>query len=246
MSEQPGPAGQWQGDAQAQLDEPAPAFDEDPSPAALVALARVNLMPPAYAQRAAVRRAKIGAVITILTAALVVVLLFLVSWQQATSAQEELDQATFERTLAQAEMSRYAEVPRVFIAVQDAEQQLQLAMGNEVRWSFFLNDLALTMPAGVSLDTLNLTVIGPGQQPSMAADGSAEVLGTLTVNGKALAYNKVANWLDSLAKMDTVADPYVADLATTKEEDTEVVGFNSTGEITTDMLSGRYLEKETP
>ena len=38
-------------------------------------------------------------------------------------------------------------------------------MGNEVRWSFFLNDLALTMPRGVSLETLAVTSPEPGATP---------------------------------------------------------------------------------
>ena len=186
-----------------------------PSPSALVVLARVNLMPASYARKAAVRRARIAAMMAMAGAALVSALLFLVSWQGATAAQERLDQATFERAMAQTEVARYADVPRVFDAVNSAEEQLALAMGNEVRWSFFLNDLALTMPSGVSLDTLDLTVIGPGQVPSDTGDGQPGAkVGTLTVSGKTLTYNSVANWLDSLAKMDTVADPYVAGLAT--------------------------------
>ncbi|MGB7981530.1 MAG: PilN domain-containing protein [Candidatus Nanopelagicales bacterium] len=225
-----------------------PSLDtEVPSPTALVVLARVNLMPAAYARRAAVRRARVGAVVTLSGAALVSGLLFLVSWQGATSAQERLDQATFERAMAQKDVSRYSDVPRIFDAVGSAQAQLALAMGNEVRWSFFLNDLALTMPAGVSLETLDLTAVGPGQVPTDTGDGQLGAkLGTLTVTGKALAYNNVANWLDSLAKMDTVADPYVAGLAAVKEESTKVVTFSSTGDITTDTLSGRFSEGAQP
>ncbi len=61
----------------------------------------------------------------------------------------------------------------VFAAVAAAQAQLQLAMGNEVRWSFFLNDLALTMPSGVSLDTLALTSPPPGAPTQATAPSSA-------------------------------------------------------------------------
>ncbi len=83
----------------------APALDEAPIPSRLVALARVNLMPNSYARRAAVRRAKVWAIAALLGALLVAALMFLVSWQKATSAQERLDQATFQRTLLQTEAS---------------------------------------------------------------------------------------------------------------------------------------------
>lgn len=244
MSEQPAVGGG--APVEAPVQAPVQEESEIVSPAALVALARVNLMPPTFARRAQVRRARVMAIIAIVVATLVAALAFLVSWQRTVAAEEELAQATFARTLVQSEVARYADVPLVFDAVNAAERQLQLAMGNEVRWSFFLNDLALTMPAGVSLDSLELTVIGPGQEPTMAGDGSGQAVGGLTVTGKALSFGKVANWLDSLAKMKTVADPYVSGLATTTEEATEVVGFNSTGEITIRTLSGRYTQEETP
>ena len=79
-------------------DQAPPTPVEVPIPSRLVALARVNLMPNSYARRAAVRRAKVAAVAALVCALLVAALLFLVSWQKATSAQERLDQATFERT----------------------------------------------------------------------------------------------------------------------------------------------------
>lgn len=230
-----------------EAEAPAPVLDEAPTPSALVALARVNLMPNSYARRAAVRRAKIAAVAALVGALLVASLLFLVSWQKATSAQERLDQATFERTLLQSEASRYSGVPRVFEAVNGAQGQLVVAMGNEVRWSFFLNDLALTMPAGVSLDSLDATVIGPGQPTETTSDGQVgSKVGNLSVSAKALTFNRVANWLDSLAKMDTVADPYVSGLAAGDEEGTKIVTFSSTADITTETLSGRYTQEETP
>ena len=230
-----------------EAEAPGPISDEAPIPSRLVALARVNLMPNSYARRAAVRRAKVWAIAALLGALLVAALLFIVSWQKATSAQERLDQATFQRTILQTEASRYSGVPRVFEAVNSAQGQLVVAMGNEVRWSFFLNDLALTMPAGVSLDSLDATVIGPGQATETTGDGQVGAkVGNLSVDGKALTYNSVANWLDSLAKMDTVADPYVSGLAAAEQEGTDIVSFSSTGDITTETLSGRYTQEETP
>jgi hypothetical protein len=178
--------------------------------------------------------------------------------QKEALAQESLDAAMAERTLLQVEAARYADVPKVFAAVSDAQEQLQLAMGNEVRWSFFLNDLALTMPRGVSLDTLALTSPAPGAPTQAAAASSVGAstpaeptsgvgvpgLGTMNVSAKALTYNSVANWLDSLAKLPTIADPYVASIAAADEEGTKVVTFSSDGTLTTEALSKRYQAKE--
>jgi Tfp pilus assembly protein PilN len=158
----------------------------------------------------------------------------------------------------QAEALKYSDVPRVFAAVADAQGQLELAMGNEVRWSFFLNDLALTMPSGVSLDTLALTSPAPGAPTMATAPSSVGAstaaaptsgagmpgLGTMTVSAKAFNYNTVANWLDSLAKLPTIADPYVGSISAGTEEGTKIVTFNSTGNVTQEALSQRYTAKE--
>ncbi len=111
------------------------------------------------------KRAKVFAASAVVVALLLGLLGWLVAWQKQTAAQEALDAATAQRAVLQAEAVKYSDVPRVFAAVADAQAQLELAMGNEVRWSFFLNDLALTMPSGVSLETLAADVArarGPG------------------------------------------------------------------------------------
>jgi Tfp pilus assembly protein PilN len=204
------------------------------------------------------KNAKIFAAAAVVVALLLALLGWMIAWQKETAAQEALDAATAERTLLTAEVAQYSEVPKVFSAVADAQAQLRLAMGNEVRWSFFLNDLALTMPSGVSLDTLAVTSPAPGAPtqataPSSAGASSASEptsgagvpgLGTMNVSAKAFTYNSVANWLDSLAKLPTVADPYVGSISAGTEEGTKIVTFTSTGNVTAEALSNRYLNQE--
>lgn len=242
------------------LDDTVPGdviIEEAPSAEPVTVLAAVNLLPRAYARRAEVRRAKMFALTAVLLALLIGLLGWMIAWQKESTAQEALDVATAERSRLQVEANRYAEVPRVFAAVADAQAQLELAMGNEVRWSFFLNDLALSMPRGVSLETLALTSPGPGESQQAVAPSAASAatagartsgvgmpgLGTLEVSAKALSYNDVANWLDSVAKLPTVADPYVGGITAGKEYTTKIVTYTSSGTITTDALSGRYETK---
>ena len=221
-------------------------------------LAAVNLLPRTYALRAAVTRAKVFAAGAVMVALLLALLGWLVASQRRSAAQEALDAATAQRAVLQAEAVKYSDVPRVFAAVADAQGQLQLAMGNEVRWSFFLNDLALTMPSGVSLDSLTLTSPGPGAPVQAGAPSSVgaaaagattsgagvPALGTMTVSAKAFTYNTVANWLDSLAKLPTLADPYVGGISASTEEGTKIVTFTSDSSVTSEALSKRYTAQE--
>jgi Tfp pilus assembly protein PilN len=231
--------------------------EELPS-APVTVLAAVNLLPGTYARRAAVKRAKVFAAVCVLLALLVSALAYLVAHQKEVAAQAELEAATAERAALQAEAAKYSDVPRVFATVAAAEKQLELAMGNEVRWSFFLNDLALTMPSGVALDTLSLTSPGPGAPAQATAPASAATagsgngssgagvpgIGTMSVAARALTYNTVANWLDSLAKLPTLSDPYVGSISAATEEGTKIVTYTSTANVTPEALSGRYVAEE--
>ena len=227
--------------------------EEVPTSAPVIVLAAVNLLPRTYAERAAVKRAKVFAVVCVLVALLISLLGWLVAHQKEVAAQESLDAATAERALLQAEAVKYSEVPKVFATVAAAEKQLELAMANEVRWSFFLNDLALTMPSGVSLDTLQVNSPAPGASTTVTAPSATRApagsgasgagmpgIGTMTVSAKAFTYNTVANWLDSLAKLPTLADPYVGSISAGAEEGTDIVTYNSTASITPDAMSRRY------
>jgi Tfp pilus assembly protein PilN len=232
--------------------------EEVPTSAQVTILASVNLLPSTYAKRAAVKRAKVFALGAVLVALLITLLAWMVAHQKETSAQEALDAATAERAALQAEAAKYSDVPRVFATVAAAEEQLQLAMGNEVRWSFFLNDLALTIPSGVALETLQVTSPAPGAVAAAAAPSSASAsamaagstgagvpgIGTMSVSAKAFTYNTVANWLDSLAKLPTMADPYVGSISAATEEGQKIVTYSSTATLTTEALSQRYTAEE--
>jgi hypothetical protein len=66
----------------------------------------------------------------------------------------------------------------------------------------------------------------------------------MNVSAKAFTYNTVANWLDSLAKLPTIADPYVGSISAGTEEGTKIVTYSSTGNITVEALSKRYMDEE--
>jgi Tfp pilus assembly protein PilN len=203
---------------------------------------QVNLMPARFALAMKRRAAKMTALASVIAAALLLMLGWLITNQQRAAAQEELDFATSEVTALHSSAQQYADVPKVFAAVADAQLQLRTAMGNEVRWSFFLNDLALTMPTGVSLDSLDATAVLPGEPTGAEGSGAGQV-GALSVSAKALTFNHVANWLDSLAKLPTLADPEALSLIAVDEQGQPLVGFSSGARVTDEALSGRYTQE---
>jgi Tfp pilus assembly protein PilN len=236
---------------------PAAAAVEEPlTTTAAFVVPQVNLLPASFAQAARIRRARFTAAATVVTALLLVLLGWLIGLQQRSGAQEQLDIALSEHAVLQVKASEFADVPKVFAEVADAQLQLRTAMGNEVRWSFFLNDVALRMPSGVSLDSLTATAALPGESATNAADPAAATgeaygggtVGSLNVSAKALSYNHVANWLDALAKLPTLASPEALSLNAVDEEGRTLIGFESAAVVTTDALSNRYTQEggQTP
>jgi type IV pilus assembly protein PilN len=216
-------------------------------------LPRVNLLPPEVAQAAQFRRLQV--LLGLLVAATVagIGMLYLVASGQVSSAQSDLDAAQAENASLKAEVATYADIPRVQADLARYEADLTVAMGPEVRWSFYLNDLSLSIPSSVRLTSMN--VVQP--VPSQAAGATATVPGTppvtsplgtpgiatITFEGKATSYDAVASWLQMLAKQKGYTDPTVTEVA--KDVGTTTAGnvftFSSSVTVTEKALSGRYL-----
>jgi Tfp pilus assembly protein PilN len=139
-------------------------------------------------------------------------------------------------------------VPLVYAQVDAAEAQLSQAMGKEIRWSFFLNDLSLKTPNKVWLTEMTVTQVDPSQSVAAAATTAGGTyltpgIGSVQFRGHASAHNDVAAWLDALAKQKGYAQPYFTNSTKEKIGDTPAVSFDSKVSITEDALSKRYTQK---
>jgi Tfp pilus assembly protein PilN len=238
-----------------------------PVPASAAAFPRVNLIPEVIAEEVRVRRARLVAAGAVAASVVAVGGLYLMAANDVTAAQEELDLATARSAVLATEAAQYAEVPAVRASVESAKTQQYQAMGGEVRFSFLLNDLALTMPRGSSLTAFRATI--SGEAPEMATGAAAAAgqetaagvssvlgnpgLGTINYEGEARAYGDVASFLDSLAKQKKLIDPYfsAAVLNDTEEAASGATAppatgytFVATSTVSDAALSHRYDLKE--
>jgi Tfp pilus assembly protein PilN len=212
------------------------------------ALARVNLLPPEIEQGRRFRRTQLGLGAGVVASLGVVAVLFLAANSQVTTAEEELADSKRETVQLEARTAEYSQVPLVYSQVEAARAQLELAMGKEIRWSFFLNDLSLKTPNRVWLDTMTVTASeAVAAAPVPAAGPGANYIdsgiGNIAFTGHGMKHNDVAAWLVSLSKQKGYSQPYFTD--STKEEiaEREVVKFTSQVTITEDALSKRYVQK---
>jgi Tfp pilus assembly protein PilN len=212
---------------------------------------RVNLLPPEIADAARFRRLQFQLGGVVLASVGVVGLLFVVASGQVAGAQEGLDQATADTALVQQQVVQLAEVPKVYGQVAAAETQLSTAMGPEVRWSNYLTDLSLTVPADIGLTSLTIKQAAEpaaGAQPN-PANSAASVLGTpgiatLSFEGQAVDQDDVAAFLDALAKQKYTVDPYFTNATRSDDSNSgqEVVAFSATATVDEAARSGRYTK----
>jgi Tfp pilus assembly protein PilN len=137
----------------------------------------------------------------------------------------------------------------VYAAVDAKEAQLSLAMGKEIRWSYFLNDLSLITPGKVWLEQLTVTeAVDPAPVAAVVPAPGAPAatpggIGTVTVKGFGFQHNDVAAWLRALAGQKGLSNPYF----TVSEQPVygvdEQIRFDSQAVLTDEALSDRYTDK---
>ena len=204
----------------------------------LPVLPRVNLLPPEIAETARFRRITYGLGGGLLCAVGVVALLFVAASSAVSEAGTEVETATAQNTALQAETARFADVQAVYGRAAAAQAMLTTAMGEEVRYSQYLNDLSLTVPENVWVKNVTFA-----QVPAPAVAGSTTPgIGTVTFTGVGFKHDDVAVWLDSLAKQKGYVNPYFTTSTRALLGNRKIVNFTSTVTMTSEALSGRYTK----
>jgi Tfp pilus assembly protein PilN len=214
------------------------------------AFPRVNLMPAIVAAEARAHRAKMLLVVGTVASVVVVGGLYVLAAGTVAESQERLDAAQATSARLATEKAKYSDVPKVEAEVAGAVAQQYTALGGEVRWSFLLNNLALTLPSGTSLVSLNGSVsdVPPDPGAGGTAGGSNQVqsvmanpgIGSISYQGEAVGYAQVANFLDSQAKQKTLVDPYLSSVTAPTDTTTKAMSFASSATVTALALSHRY------
>ena len=205
---------------------------------------RVNLLPGEIAEEQKFRSLRAILALAVVAAVASVGGLWYLANQSVSDAQTELATATATQATLQTEVVKYAEVPAVYARVDAAQADLALAMGGEIRFSFVLNDLSLTIPDGVWLDSLNVTPNVENTTPNSATALGYPANGLLTFEGHGYKHNDTAAWLDSLTKSSYYSDPYFSQSTLDgKINNKSVVKFSSTVSLNEDAYSHRYSAK---
>lgn len=205
------------------------------------ALPKVNLLPTEISEGAKFRNLQAALGLSIVLALGVIGVLSYLASGEASDAQAQVESAQAQTTTLQAEVASYAAVPKLYAQVALANAQLARAMDQEIRFSFVLNDLSLTIPSTVTLGTM--TILQPVDAPgSILGSWGNNGQASITFHGQTKSFTDVAGWLDSLAKTAYYSDPYVT-LATRVNIGEQPFSFDSTVLITSKAFTNRYSNK---
>jgi Tfp pilus assembly protein PilN len=209
----------------------------------LDSLPRVNLLPPEIAETRRFRRIQIGLGGAVLGAVGIVALLYVAASSSVSSAQSDLDSANATHTQLNAETAKYRDVTAVYARAAAAQAMLTQAMGEEVRYSQFMNDLSLSVPENVWLKNVTFaqtgatTVAAAGAVPTAVAP-----IGSVTFTGVGFNHDDVAVWLESLAGQKGYANPYFSNSTEALLGTRKTVNFTSSVALTPAAYSGRYAK----
>jgi Tfp pilus assembly protein PilN len=216
--------------------------------AGVAVMPRVNLMPPEIADAERFRRLQLAMGGAVLLSAVVVGGLYMHAKSGISSAQQQVTTAQTQNAALQTKLSSLATVKATFAEVQTKQQLLQQAMGQEIRWSYVLNDLSLRVPSNVWLTAMQAseTTVGTGASSAVASGvpgAPASNIGTISFSGVGFQHDDVAAWLDSLAKERGFTQPTFSNSTETAIGSRGVVDFTTSAVIDAKALSNRYVQK---
>ncbi len=202
-------------------------------------LPRVNLLPPEIAEAAKFRRLQFAMGGAVVAAAAVVGVLYLHQHSAVKAAEDDLVTAQQQQTALQAQLDSLASVQTVYDQVAAKKAMLAQAMGPEIRWSYYLGDLAMKVPDNVWLTNVSAQESGGPAAPGAASTGS---IGTVKFSGVAYSHDDVATWLDVLAKERGFTNAYFSNSTENFIGPKKVANFQSSVDVTDAAKSGRYTK----
>jgi len=206
---------------------------------------KVNLLPIEIIENRRFRRTQILLGAAVLGAVALAGAGVVWAQQGVGTANDELAASEFRVSNLQNEQTRYADVPLVLAQVDAATAARTQAMGTDVLWYRYLNDIRGAQPADVKLDSLSLTLTAATTTATGTDALSVAGIGTVTTTGTAAEYSQVSAWLEALNKLNGTSSSSLSNAAkaAVAADPKKAVTFAVGAVITSDALSNRYVKK---
>lgn len=175
--------------------------------AGVAAMPRVNLMPPEIAEAERFRRLQLAMGGAVVLAAVAVGGLYHHAKSGISAAQGEVTTAQAQSTSLNTKLHSLSSVSATYESVTAKQGLLQQAMGQEIRWSYFLNDLSYRIPSNVWLTAVSASEGSTTTATTATTATSDTAVGSMAFNVVGMKHDDIATWLDALAKEKGFANP---------------------------------------
>lgn len=208
---------------------------------------QVNLLPAEVTNKRKldiVKRRMIWVLIATLVVCIVAYgLAFMVNANAQARNEEALsvaDQLTLDKR-------KYSPVIQVLDDIKNTQESRAFVLANEVNWTSYTYALAAVLPEGVTIDSLAMVSISPGEELVVGVDElTTDAIGVITFAATSPTLPVASEWIDALESVPGLVD---ANLQSSELEDDEgnvTYAVSATVQVTSEALANRTFADDPP
>ena len=225
----------------ATMTPPPPAAPLEADPLRLLPVT-ANLLPPEITDARRLKKTRRMVAVVVGLAVIATGGWYLVARHSASNAQGSLTAAQDRSLNLTRKEASYKKLVQVQSQTTAISNELSALMADDLPWWQLMPSLGAIAPAGVRLTSVtgSTTTSAAAAQPSAApaaGTGDATPIGTFTIIGTAPDKNSIAAFVDSLATVKGIANPY---LTGAQAQSGGTLQFTIQVQITKAALGGRY------
>lgn len=222
----------------------APRAGQPASVSGAPLLPQVNLLPPEIRAGQKLRNLKPWLGIALLASVLVAGMLIVWSNYSLRSAQDDLAKTQDDNAALVAKQVKYAEVPKVLASLDTIRQARLYGMSVETMWRPYISAISATAPAGVSVESMAMTLISADTASVMAVPGITAPVAQVTFEARSLTLPDTAAWIDGLDKVKGLSNAWFTSAAISEENGVVHYVVSGSVDISVDALALRFLKTE--
>ena len=204
-------------------------------------LPQVNLLPPEVRAARGLRVTKRWLLISLVVTIGLCVGAFGMALISGATAAGELAEAQDETLRLENEAAKYAEVPQVLNALEQARSARSIGMSTEVQWRPYLDALTNVLPANVRIENISATGATPMVAPAPPTDPLQKPsVGQLAITAHSVTVPDTAAWVDSLNSIPGFGDAWVSSATVTEDDSGTYYTVSATVQLTDATYSHRF------
>lgn len=205
--------------------------------------ARVNLLPPEIAERAAARRIRTYSVLGVVVFAVLLGGLYVLKLGAVEQARSERDDAQMRVVQLEQRIAALDEYRVLAERLDNGNALLTAAMADEISWARVLNDLSLAFPNSASLETLTAEMVD-AEPPAEGELVDGQPVGSVVFTGYSVERFApgVESVLVDFEDAQGFFNSYFTNAAKDERGDTEVTSFNSYVRLDDAARTDRYAD----